>query len=175
MAARREKGLCFNYDSMFVLSHKCIPVIFLCLVTKADDQASPDREPPTEVDGPSLLFLLLPSGEERVLEGLCISFHCLTGQPVPFTLKLVGMINGQEVIILVDSGSTNNFIQSRLAAHLHLTIQPSTHMKVTMDNGKVLSCGGECTKVYLTVCDVIFTVDLILLSINATDLVLGVQ
>lgn len=97
------------------------------------------------------------------------------GKLVPSTLKLAGTINGQEVVVLVDGGSTNNFIQSRLAAHLHLTVQPSSHMKVTVGNGGALSCGGECTGVVLMMGGATFTVDLLLLPIYDADLVLGVQ
>lgn len=49
------------------------------------------------------------------------------GQIVPFTLKIAGAINGKEVIVLVDGGSTNNFVQTKLASYLNLIVQPSTH------------------------------------------------
>ncbi|KAH7661405.1 Acid proteases protein [Dioscorea alata] len=108
MAARREKGLCFNCDSKFTPGHKCNPA----------------------------LFLYSPS----------ISFHALMGHTVPATLKLAGSINGQDVFILVDGGSTNNFMQSRLATHLKLVVG-----------------------------DIIMTIHLILVPIYGTDCVLGVQ
>lgn len=69
----------------------------------------------------------------------------------------------------------NNFIQSCLASHLHLPIQQSTHMRVTVGNGDALSSGGECTSIPLMIGCATFTVDLILLPINSIDLVLGVQ
>lgn len=94
---------------------------------------------------------------------------------VPSTLKLSGSINGKEVIVLVDGGSMNNFIQSRLETHLNLVVQPLAHMRVTVGNGDALSYGGECSAVKLKLGDAIFTVDLILLPIYGADLVLGVQ
>lgn len=97
------------------------------------------------------------------------------GHAVPSTLKLAGSINGQEVIILVDGGSTNNFIQSGMAAHLNLVMQPSMHTWVTVGNGDTLTCGGECSAVPLKVGDTIFTIDLILLPIYGAYLVLAVQ
>lgn len=95
------------------------------------------------------------------------------GKLVPWTLKIASSINGKEVVVLVDGGSTNNFIQSRLAAHLNLTIQPSAYLRVTVGNGEAVSCGGECVEVPLKMGDEIFAVDLILLPIYGADLVLG--
>ena len=43
----------------------------------------------------------------------CILFHALNGFVVPSTLKIARKIHGKEVVVLIDSGSTNNFIQTR--------------------------------------------------------------
>lgn len=40
----------------------------------------------------------------------CMSFHALNGFLVPSILKIAGHIYGNEVMVLIDSGSTNNFI-----------------------------------------------------------------
>ena len=141
-------------------------------MAKADDQAPPDGEPLPDVADPPFL---LSHDEECTPEGPCISFYALTGQLVPSTLKLADTVNGHEVIVLIDGGSTNNFIQSQLAAHLHLTVQPTANIRVTVGNGETLSCGGECTGVALMIGGVAFTVDLLLFPIYGADLVLGVQ
>jgi hypothetical protein len=39
-----------------------------------------------------------------------ISLNALTGFSAPQTLKLIGYIKHQKVIILIDSGNTHNFI-----------------------------------------------------------------
>ena len=44
-----------------------------------------------------------------------ISLNALTGFSTPQTLKLIGYIKHRKVIILVDSGSTHNFIHRRIA------------------------------------------------------------
>ena len=44
-----------------------------------------------------------------------ISLHALTRFSTPQTLKLIGYIKHQKVIILVDSGSTRNFIHHCIA------------------------------------------------------------
>lgn len=135
------------------------------------DSASPKGKPP-----PKMKLQLTEGRIEEVWtqETPSISFHALLGHVVPSTLKVAGSINGQEVLILVDKGSTNKFIQSCLAGHLNLVLQPSAHTRVTVGNGEALTCGGECSIVSLKVEDAIFTVDLILLPIYGADLILGV-
>ncbi|XP_039121357.1 uncharacterized protein LOC120258078 [Dioscorea cayenensis subsp. rotundata] len=172
MAARREKGLCFNCDAKFVPGHKCKPAVFLCLLVDAEDPPPADVEPAPDESTP---LPTTPEEEMVIPEEPSISFHALMGQLVPSTLKLAGTINGHNVVVLVDGGSTNNFIQSRLAAHLHLPIQASAHMRVTVGNGDALSCGGECIGVPLMIGGATFNVDLLLLPIYGADLVLGVQ
>jgi hypothetical protein len=44
-----------------------------------------------------------------------ISLHALTSFSAPQTLKLIGYIKHRKVIILVDSGSTHNFIHRHIA------------------------------------------------------------
>lgn len=97
------------------------------------------------------------------------------GNVVPSTLKLAGSINGQEVLILVDGCSTNNFIQSCIISHLKLVVKPSSHRHVTIGNGEAHTCESECSGSSLKVGDAIFTVDVILLPIYSADYILGVQ
>lgn len=72
-------------------------------------------------------------------EAHCISFHALTSQLVPSILKLEGTIQRQQVVVLIDGSLTNNFIQSHLATHLGLAVQPSQYLRVTFYNNEALS------------------------------------
>ncbi|GKB38249.1 retrotransposon gag protein [Tanacetum coccineum] len=55
MAARREKGLCFNYDEVFSPGHRCKSKQFLCLLVEeqlSEEQASPYANEATEPTAP---------------------------------------------------------------------------------------------------------------------------
>lgn len=123
--------------------------------------------------------LQLPEAEEREVQGSTnspgISFHALTGQVVPSTLKIAGSIKGQGVIVLIDGGSTNNFVQTKLANHLHLVVNPAHSLRVTVGNGDAVPSMGSCSEIKLRLGETTFTVDLILLPIYGADIVLGVQ
>ena len=47
-----------------------------------------------------------------------ISYHALSGNLVPRTLRFSGHIRQSQVSVLLDTGSTNNFIQTRVAKTL---------------------------------------------------------
>lgn len=170
MAARRERGLCFNCDAKFTPGHRCQTPQFLCLLTdqETDDDTTILEPPSSNHDNPMLDEP--PDGDTP-----CISFHALNGFSGPSTLKLTGSIHSKQVTVLIDGGSTNSFIQSRLAAHLGLVVQPSPHLRVTVGNGEALDCAGACSQVPLQLGEAIFPVDLLLLPIFGADVVLGVH
>ncbi|GJV20544.1 hypothetical protein Tco_1369564 [Tanacetum coccineum] len=66
-------------------------------------------------------------------KGLC--YNC---QFVPKTLKLEGFLGDQPVVVLIDGGSTHNFVQTRLAKHLSLVIQPSPLSKCLLGEANSL-------------------------------------
>ncbi|GJZ44768.1 hypothetical protein Tco_0592364 [Tanacetum coccineum] len=66
-----------------------------------------------------------------ILEDNGFFLQCLLlCQFVPKTLKLEGFLGDQPVVVLIDGGSTHNFVQTRLAKHLSLVIQPSPYLNV---------------------------------------------
>ncbi|XP_039127559.1 uncharacterized protein LOC120263664 [Dioscorea cayenensis subsp. rotundata] len=173
MAARRKRGLCFNCDSPFTRGHRCNPPQFLCLLvdegTESPEEVLEPDPVPLEVPAES------PPAEPPSEEIPSISFHAFTGALVPSTLKIAGIINGKRVTVLIDGGSTNNFLQTRLASHLGLTTHVASQLTVTVGNGEQLQCGGECLQVPLKLGEALFPVDLLLLPVFGADVVLGVH
>lgn len=62
-----------------------------------------------------------------------------------------------------------NFVQTKLATHLNLVVQPVDDLHIMVGNGEALSCGGECSKVLLKMGDALVTVDFILLPTYGVD------
>jgi transcriptional regulatory protein LevR len=71
-----------------------------------------------------------------------ISLNSLTGFSAPQTLKLIGYIKHRKVIILVDSGSTHNFIHRRIAQETHCYIHVVNNFQIMIANGGSMKCGG---------------------------------
>jgi hypothetical protein len=59
-----------------------------------------------------------------------IYVHALAGLSTPQTLNIVGYIKKQKVIVLIDSGSTHNFIYKILVEHLNCFVYPVTIFQV---------------------------------------------
>lgn len=76
-----------------------------------------------------------------------ISFHAFTGYSNPKTLRIQGVINNNSVQILIDSGSTHNFIQLKFIHILTQPVRASSIFQVLVGNGEVLQCTGLCKEV----------------------------
>lgn len=57
------------------------------------------------------------------------------------------MIDQVEVVVLVDSGSTHNFIDFRVAKRLQLAIKREPNLTVMVANGVKLTTHGVCKAV----------------------------
>jgi hypothetical protein len=98
---------------------------------------------------PLQMLLLLPTDPPEV-EPL-ISLHALTGFSAPQTLKLIGYIKHRKVIILVDSGSTHNFIHRRISQEINCYICVVNNFQIMIANGGSMKCGGCCENVCLQI------------------------
>ncbi|KAD4585120.1 hypothetical protein E3N88_22721 [Mikania micrantha] len=58
-----------------------------------------------------------------------ISLHTILGKPHPTTMKVTGKLHSTEVLILIDGGSTHNFISDVLVSELKLVHE----LKITQD------------------------------------------
>ncbi|KAK9157659.1 hypothetical protein Scep_004233 [Stephania cephalantha] len=142
MAARREKGLCFNCEEKLSPGHRCKGKHLLYIVPNDDDG---DECATLDSDACFATSIVEASSQPDPLPPVpAISFQAYSGQPVLLALRLEGFIKGNRVVVLVDSGSTHNFVQSRVATYLDLMVSPSESLTVTVGNGESLGCAGMC-------------------------------
>jgi len=97
------------------------------------------------------------------------------GHTIPQTLRVSGRIGKQPVSVLVDSGSTHNFIQDWVAKQVGLPLQPAHTFQVLVGNGEELQCTSICQQLSLTLGKHKFLVDLYVLRLSGAEVVLGVQ
>ncbi|GAV72441.1 RVP_2 domain-containing protein [Cephalotus follicularis] len=154
MQAKREKGLCFNCDEKFSAGHRCKGRMSLLLLEG-------------ELDDSDVAELL--ESEPT------ISLHAFLGDDSPSTMRLKGVVNGNAICILIDGGSTHNFIQAQVASYLGLTITQSKHFTVQVGNGQSLSCVGLSSQVPVTMQHHSFPINLFVIHLQGAGIVLGVQ
>ena len=72
-----------------------------------------------------------------------ISRNALAGITTPQTLKIEGNIKKKKVIVLIDSGSTHNFIHCKVAKELNCFLYPAPEFQVMVANGGTINCSGK--------------------------------
>ena len=104
-----------------------------------------------------------------------ISFHAILGKSVGTNMKLQGVIGNKEVFILVDSGSTHNFVVETIVEELKLPVQFVPSFGVQIGNGDAIRCNRICRNVEVQLPDLKITQNYFHFSIGGVDLVLGIQ
>jgi purine nucleoside phosphorylase len=143
MVERQLKGLCYNCDDKYFPGHKCKEQNIFMVVTEDISEEDVVVPPVEELPPPSDLT---PPSDPPDVDPV-ISLNSLTGFSAPQTLKLIGYIKNRKVIILVDSGSTHNFIHRRISQEVNCYICVVNNFQIMIANGGSMKCGGRCENV----------------------------
>lgn len=104
-----------------------------------------------------------------------ISLYALVRHLAPETLRLMGRVTQHCVFILIDGGSTHNFVQDHLVRSLSLSARPTSPLRVIVGNDNKIESRQLCEGATVQVQTQIFTVDFHVLPLCGADMVLGVQ
>ena len=104
-----------------------------------------------------------------------ISLHAMSGLPSSETFRVYGTIKNTRLTILIDSGSTHNFLQARVAQFLNLPVETTRPLRVLIGNGSVLDCNQHCPDTQLSIQGHSFPVTFHLLQISGADTMLGID
>lgn len=74
----------------------------------------------------------------------CRLYRSMPGHMVPQTIRVAGFILRKPVLVVFDSGSSNNFISEALARWLRLMVETSSSCKVIMADGMTILTPGTC-------------------------------
>jgi hypothetical protein len=171
MDERQLKELCYNCDEKYFLGHKCKEQnIFMAI---SEDISEDDVETPLMSESPEITDITHPSDPPEAEP--IISLNALTRFSAPQTLKLIGYIKHRKVIILVDSGSTHNFIHHHIAQETHCYIHVVKNFQIMIANGGSMKCGGHCENVHLQIGDYHLKSHMFSIDMGGCDIVLGVE
>ena len=104
-----------------------------------------------------------------------ISLHVITGINSSKTLRVQGQISNTFPIVLLDSGSTHNFISECLAIKLMLQSDLGQHVKVKLASGEKLVSRGRCTGVAIKLGNFFAKADFYILPLEGYEMVMGTQ
>lgn len=118
-----------------------------------------------EFDESEMPVVLEPPAEESEDPLSGITLQSLVGFTSPKTMKMGGTIDGKDVVILVDSGASSNFISTSVAQQLGLPLSTYAPFGVTLGTGMKVFGDGICKNVKikvqgLKICDDFFPLEL---------------
>ncbi|GJW54349.1 ankyrin repeat-containing protein [Tanacetum coccineum] len=160
-ADKKAKGLCYRCDEKFLPGHRCpAKTLQLLFIPEGDEGGAEDDQ---------------EDEEHFHLDSVEVSAHSVAGINTPHTMKLRGHIWGLEVVVLIDSGATHNFVSLKLVDTLQLEITGKRETGVFLGNGMSEKCYGICRKVELLLPGLRVTEDFYPLELGSTDVILGVK
>jgi hypothetical protein len=159
---RREKGLCFNCDEKFGPGHRCKKIFFIesCWDNEGVDEGESETD---------------EAQKEDTEENLAISLHAMVGTPNPQTMRVKANIDGRVITILIDTGSTHNFLSEHTAVRLKLQPRGAGKFSVTVANGEKIASQGKCPRIRVALQGTTLVADFFLLPLEGFDAVLGAQ
>nr|GMD06458.1 peroxidase 64 [Ipomoea batatas] len=118
-----------------------------------------DGDPPTEVAHLSLLDLPLTA---------------MGGIDGPKTMKFRGQIAGLDILIMVDSGASHNFISRQLTAVLQHPLEPTTTFGVRLGDGRRAESDGKYSQLHVDLGPIAMPIDCFAFPLGGVDLILGI-
>lgn len=100
---KREKGLCYRCDDKWSVGHRCRRKELSVLLSQEDEDE--DEELSTRIQLQEEFKELTADPTHAK-----ISLNTVMGLTSPKTFKMLGTINNQKVVVMVDPGATHNFL-----------------------------------------------------------------
>jgi len=164
MAHRKKLGLCFKCGEKWAHNHKCPQHIPLHVLEEILDAIEPvedgsDDESDTPLDSESPVLAISDKTEPK--------------QPTRRTMKLLGTIGKQHVLILVDSGSIGTFVSNTLVDKLQLPTVPCTESHYKSASGGTMVCNRVVQQLPWLVQGHTFFSEAKVLQFQCYDMILG--
>ncbi|MCH85044.1 Ty3/gypsy retrotransposon protein, partial [Trifolium medium] len=163
---RKQKGLCFKCGGPFHPMHQCPDKQLRVLIV--------DDEEDDEGEAKILAVEVGEEDEEVKGEMSLLELHHIAHENNQ-TMKFQGTIHGVELLILVDSGATHNFVSQRLVHQMDWPIDITPQMQVKLGNGVQIATQGVCKGLEVYIGDFKLSPNLHLFELGGIDVVLGIE
>lgn len=109
--------------------------------------------------------------EEKPMELSTCSAEGLTS---PRTLKLRRKIGGKEVVVLIDSGASHNYINQKVVKEMRLPIIDTPPYSVSLGDGHKRMARGRCEKIIVHLEEATVEEEFYVYELSGVDVILGV-
>jgi hypothetical protein len=90
-------------------------------------------------------------------------------------MRIVGRVKNQNIVILIDGGSTHIFLDSSVVMKTRLFLNKKCQIHVKVANVEEVLSEGKCSEVQIQLRDMSFRVDAYIIILSGCDMVLGIQ
>jgi len=164
---RWEKGICFTCDEKYSPTHQCVNKYYFLL--QCEDEIPPEPDPNVQSQQ------IVQNQSEEFDQTPNLSYNAMKSNMMRGTIRFTRFIQGHKIQILIDGGSSDNFIQPRVDKFLHLPIYQTPRLKVLVDNWEQLECEGEVQNIPVQIQEHSLYISAYVLPIAGAELVLGSQ
>ncbi|XP_013615599.1 PREDICTED: uncharacterized protein LOC106321935, partial [Brassica oleracea var. oleracea] len=155
---------CRHCGERFFSGHKCkVFQKYKCLEVEEESERDEELDRGSEEE----------EEPQKQQELQVLSLKSMVGITTKKTLRIRGYIGDAEVVVLIDSGASCNFIATRLVHKLGLQVTPTQEFGVAIGDGRVLTSSGKCEEVKINIQGVGIREEYLVFDLGATDMVLG--
>ncbi|XP_019451750.1 PREDICTED: uncharacterized protein LOC109353842 [Lupinus angustifolius] len=163
MNERRAKGLCYFCDTPYTPEHNLSHKKLQFHVMEIEDISARELEKGESMD------------EVRSFGEPHISMNVLTGMASFRIMRVTWHYNKKPLHILIDSGSTHNFLDIEKARALGCKIDQLEPLVVTVADGNKLQISAVVKDFSWTIQHTKFILDMMLIPLDCCDVVLGIE
>ncbi|XP_070022382.1 uncharacterized protein [Nicotiana sylvestris] len=177
MEERRSKGLCYNCDEKYSFGHVCKNKRQLFSMKAEEGIEEVELEEEVMFD-PAQLLTMIGQGLETDAEGSIlphVSVHAINGLHDFRTMRVAVSVKGKAVQVLIDTGSTHNFLDLNIVKKLGCVLTSISPFDVSVADGKRMQSNYICKKLVWKMQGVSFDSDMLVLPIGDCSMVLGIQ
>ncbi|XP_057786354.1 uncharacterized protein LOC131003815 [Salvia miltiorrhiza] len=159
-AEKTRLGLCWFCSEKWASGHVCKGRFLAYIGSDDEDEAETTPVEPAT------------SSAEVITADLSHLYH-MDGRTRVAAMEFRGFLGKADVRILVDTGSTHNFVHPRVAEKVELPLKEIRSFRVYVGNGESLVCSNMASKVELRIQGHALPLDLHVLPIHGPDVILG--
>lgn len=163
-AYRKSKGLCFTCGERWGRDHKCASTVQLHVMEELLEALQEDDD---------------PVGDDIVAEAegtlMAVSSQAIAGVESSKSIRVRGWVQGLELLMLVDSGSTHSFIDEQVARKL-AGIQTLSHpVQIKITDGGTMQCDRSIPNCNWWIQGCSFRTEFRVLQLGGYDAILGMD
>ncbi|XP_071917152.1 uncharacterized protein [Coffea arabica] len=156
MQYRRNNGLCFKCGEKFVVGHQCKVGHTNCMILEEEEESAFEDAHPGQA--------------------MEMSLHALSEALKRKTITLTGVLDGEQMLILVDTGSSDSYISSELVIGMDIKHQwVDQPFSVIMGNGACVTSNVVCPNVQWSINQHHFRFNPQVMELGGWDIILGVD